>query len=105
MSDFTTGTVRFDPTTVRSAAADLDALADRLEAALSFESPTLSPQAAGTDEVSTTAATTLHTVAASFVAQSGLGVDELRKLAAVVRDQATTFGQVEQSNQTDFLSL
>ncbi|MGW4117294.1 PE family protein [Nocardia sp. NPDC004711] len=105
MSEFNLGGVRFDADTVLSAAADLDAMADRLEAALGADTQALSVPAAGSDKVSLAAADTLTTVGASFVTQSGLGVDELRKLAAVVRNQANTFGQVEVDNSTDFTNL
>ncbi|WP_040804478.1 PE family protein [Nocardia concava] len=103
MSEFNLGGVRFDADTVLAAAADLEAMADRLETALGAE--TLAVPAAGSDKVSLAAAQTLTAVGESFVTQSGLGVDELRKLAAVVRDQATTFGQVEINNSTDFTNL
>lgn len=103
MSEFNLGGVRFDADTVLAAAADLEAMADRLETALGAENLTV--PAAGSDKVSLAAAQTLTTVGESFVTQSGLGVDELRKLAAVVRDQATAFGQVEINNSTDFTNL
>ncbi|MFE2995156.1 PE family protein [Nocardia sp. NPDC059246] len=105
MSEFNLGGVRFDADTVLAAAADLEAMADRLETALGADTPALSVPAAGSDKVSLAAADTLTAVGTSFVSQSGLGVDELRKLAAVVRNQATTFGQVETDNSTDFTNL
>ncbi|MFE3188738.1 PE family protein [Nocardia sp. NPDC059240] len=105
MSEFNLGGVRFDADTVLSAAADLDAMADRLEAALGAEGHALSVPAAGSDKVSLAAADTLTSVGTSFVAQTGSGVDELRKLAALVRGQANAFGQVEVDNATDFMNL
>ncbi|MTE11542.1 PE domain-containing protein [Nocardia sp. CT2-14] len=99
------GGVRFDADTVLSAAADLEAMADRLETALGADAQALSVPAAGSDKVSLAAADTLTSVGTSFVTQSGFGVDELRKLAAVVRDQANTFGQVETDNAVDFTNL
>ncbi|MEV6095106.1 PE family protein [Nocardia sp. NPDC051981] len=105
MSEFNLGGVRFDADTVRSAAADLEAVADRLEAALGADTHALSVPAAGADKVSLAAADTLTAVGASFVTQSGRGVDELRKLAAVVRGQADAFGQVETDNAVDFTNL
>ncbi|GAB0107152.1 hypothetical protein JMUB6875_61440 [Nocardia sp. JMUB6875] len=105
MSEFNLGGVRFDADTVLAAAADLEALADRLEAAIGADGQALAVPAAGSDKVSLAAADTLTAVGASFVTESGAGVDELRKLAAVVRDQATTFGHVETSNAVDFTNL
>ncbi|MEV6771256.1 PE family protein [Nocardia sp. NPDC051030] len=101
----TMGSVRFDAAAALSAAADLDALADRLEAALSADQPALTVSAAGADEVSVQAASTLTEVGASFADQTGLGVTELRKLAAAVRAQTSTFNQVETDSTTDFTNL
>ncbi|AYF77058.1 PE domain-containing protein [Nocardia yunnanensis] len=105
MSEFNLGGVRFDADAVRAAAADLDAMADRLEHALGADGQALAVPAAGSDAVSLAAADTLTSVGASFVAQSGSGVDELRKLAALVRGQADAFGQVEVDNSADFTNL
>ncbi|MFE3222505.1 PE family protein [Nocardia sp. NPDC059228] len=105
MSEFNLRGVRFDADEVLAAAADLEAMADRLEAALGADGEALSVPAAGSDKVSLAAADTLTAVGASFVSQSASGVDELRKLAAVVRDQAHTFGQVETANAVDFTNL
>ncbi|MVU78978.1 PE domain-containing protein [Nocardia sp. ET3-3] len=105
MSEFNLGGVRFDADTVLAAAAGLEAMADRLEAAVSADAQTLAVPAAGSDKVSLAAADTLTAVGASFVDQSGLGVDELRKLAAVVRDQASAFGRVETASAVDFTNL
>ncbi|MGW4242998.1 PE family protein [Nocardia sp. NPDC004722] len=105
MSEFNLGGVRFDAETVRAAAADLEAMADRLETALGADSQALSVPAAGSDAVSLAAADTLTSVGGSFVTQGGSGVDELRKLAAVVRSQADAFGQAEVDSSTDFMNL
>lgn len=105
MSEFNLGGVRFDADTVLAAAADLEALADRLETAMGVDTQALTVPAAGSDKVSLAAADTLTAVGASFVTQTGGGVDELRKLAAVVRGQATAFGRVEADNATDFTNL
>ncbi|UGT39690.1 PE family protein [Nocardia yamanashiensis] len=101
----TTGNVSFDKKAALAAAADLDALADRLEAAVGADSAALSIPAAGADEVSVRAAGTLTAVGASFVQQSAPGVDELRKLATAIRAQADNFGQVEDASVVDFVSL
>ncbi|MFE3794662.1 PE family protein [Nocardia tengchongensis] len=105
MSEFNLGGVRFDAETVLSAAAGLEAMADRLETALGADAQALTVPAAGSDEVSLAAADTLTAVGASFVTETGGGVDELRKLAAVVRNQVAAFGQVETDNSTDFTNL
>ncbi|MFI6870196.1 PE family protein [Nocardia sp. NPDC050406] len=99
------GSVRFDAAEALAAAADLEALADSLAAALSAETPALSVPAAGADEVSLRAADTLTAVGASFVSQAPVGVDELRKLAAALRNQASNFAQHETDTVVDFVSL
>ncbi|WP_067696067.1 PE family protein [Nocardia jejuensis] len=99
------GSVRFDAATALSAAADLDALADRLEATLKAETPALRVQSAGADEVSLQAADTLTGVGNSYVQQSGLGIGELRALAAAVRTHAATFQQIESDSTADFTNL
>ncbi|MBF6179617.1 MULTISPECIES: PE family protein [Nocardia] len=105
MSEFNLGAVRFDKDTALSAAAALDTLADNLEAAVRAEAPVLPVAAAGADEVSVQAANTLTAVGASFTTQSDLGIVELRKLAAALRDQVSTFTRVEADSVADFSAI
>lgn len=105
MSEINMGSVRFDAVEALAAAADLDALADRLAAALGAETPALSVPAAGADEVSLRAADTLTAVGASFVSQTPSGIDELRKLATALRNQVSTVAQTETDTVVDFISL
>ncbi|MFI6870175.1 PE domain-containing protein [Nocardia sp. NPDC050406] len=87
--------VRFDSASALAAAAQLDALADRLAAGVQAEQPKLTLVAAGSDEVSQRATQTLNAVVASFQQSAGGGVDELRKLAATLRTQTDNFAQAE----------
>ncbi|WP_405489181.1 PE family protein [Nocardia sp. NBC_00511] len=96
--------LRFDASSARSAAAQLDALADRLDGGLQVEQVKLDLVPAGADEVSVRAAQTLTAVAASFVGSGSDGVTELRSLAATLRSQFDTLGQVEQQSALGFAS-
>ncbi|MEU0540306.1 PE family protein [Nocardia sp. NPDC005978] len=94
--------VRFDATTALSAAAQLDALADRIESSLGEEQSKLGFVSAGADQVSVRAAQTLTAVADSFGVSTGAGVTEVRQLAAALRAQSVQFGQVEEQNSLGF---
>ncbi|MFE3222536.1 PE family protein [Nocardia sp. NPDC059228] len=94
--------LRFDASTARDAAAQLDALADRLANGLGVEQVKLDFAPAGADEVSQRAAQTLGAVAASFVASGTDGVTELRNLASTLRSQFDAFGQVEEQSVLGF---
>ncbi|MFE3188699.1 PE family protein [Nocardia sp. NPDC059240] len=94
--------LRFDQSTALSAAAQLDALADRIAGGLAVEQVKLNLTPAGADEVSVQAAQTLTSVAASFVQSGGDGVTELRSLAATLRAQFNTIGQAEEQNALGF---
>lgn len=93
-----------EPGELASAAAKLDALAGRLETALSTQTPGLKVPASGTDEVSERAATNFNLAADDFGADGEAAVQELRKVAAVLRLQAKTFGRAEDDNLETFLS-
>jgi tetrahydromethanopterin S-methyltransferase subunit B len=84
------------------AAIDLDHLADQVEAALAQHQPALAVMAAGRDEVSTAAATTLTTVAETFAEGTAVGVHELRKIAAVLRAQASGYRGAEETIEEAF---
>ncbi len=93
--------MEFDPVAAARTAADLDALADRLEDGLRADAPALKIDAPGVDEVSRRAAATLTEVGVSFDSSSGLGVQELRKLAATLRAQARGMTQMDADNAAD----
>ncbi|MGC4961983.1 PE family protein [Gordonia sp. DT218] len=80
-----------DPAELISAAGRLDGLADRLEQSLGAAEPALTVHAAGQDEVSETSARSFNAVAETFATDSARGVEELRKIAAVLRAQATGY--------------
>lgn len=94
--------VRFDSDSALAAAAQLDALADRLAAGVQAEQPKLTLVSAGSDEVSVRASQTLNAVVASFQQSAGGGVDELRKLAAALRAQTSNFGLAEGQSALGF---
>ncbi|NKY50394.1 PE family protein [Nocardia vermiculata] len=93
--------MEFDPVVAARTAADLDALADRMEAGLRADTPALSVAAPGTDEVSRRAAATMTEVGTSFDASSALGVRELRKLAATLRAQGRGLTRMDADNAAD----
>ncbi|AZG48438.1 PE family protein [Gordonia insulae] len=84
-----------DPAELISAASRLDGLADRLAHSLGAVTPALTVRAAGRDEVSQTSAASFTAVAESFTEDSARGVEELRKIAAVLRAQAGGFTRGE----------
>ncbi|WP_238422602.1 PE family protein [Gordonia sp. 'Campus'] len=83
--------LRVDPAELISAAADLDRIADRLELVLTSAGRALPVVAQGRDEVSTAAARSFTEVADAFEKDSATGVLEMRKIAAVLRAQASGF--------------
>lgn len=84
------------------AAVELDRLADEVGAALAQHQPALTVAPAGRDEVSTTGAATLSTVAETFVEGASVGVHELRKIAAVLRAQASGYRGAEETIEEAF---
>lgn len=94
--------ISFDATSALAVASQLDALADRLAGGMSIEQAKLAIAPAGSDEVSVRAAQSLNAVAASFQQSGGTGVDEVRKLAAVLRAQSTQFTRSEDENALGF---
>ncbi|MGW6724420.1 PE family protein [Nocardia sp. NPDC055029] len=97
--------VQFDATAARSAAARLDGLADRLEQDLLAGERPLAVAPAGIDEVSLRAAETMTGAGTSYLDTGRAGVFELRKLAALLRDQAAGFGKSETQGEQDFTAL
>lgn len=84
------------------AAVELDRLADEVEAALAQHQPALAVAPAGRDEVSTTTAATLTAVAETFAEGTSVGVHELRKIAAVLRAQASGYRGAEETIEEAF---
>ncbi|MGW0039065.1 PE domain-containing protein [Gordonia sp. NPDC003376] len=80
--------IDIDPDALADAAAELDTIADALEAGLARWSPALDVPPAGRDEVSITVAHTVSEVADGFGTDATGGVLRLRALAAALRDQA-----------------
>ncbi|MYR07567.1 PE domain-containing protein [Gordonia sp. SID5947] len=93
-----------DPSELHTAAARLDALAHRLESTMNTHAAGLKVPASGSDEVSVRAADTFNTVAEDFGTDGDNAAHELRKIAAVLRLQANTFGRAEDTNLTTFLA-
>ncbi|MBL1075177.1 PE family protein [Nocardia sp. 2] len=94
--------VRFDASSALTAAAQLDALADRIAAGMDAEQVKLDIAPAGADEVSVAAAQTLNAVAAQFATVGADSVTEVRQLAAALRAQVVSFGQAEDDNALGF---
>ncbi|WP_327101037.1 PE family protein [Nocardia vinacea] len=97
--------MEFDPIRVHAAAADLDALADWLSTDLRETMPTLAVAPTGADEVSGRAADTLRLVAQSYHESAAGSIDELRKLASVLRSQSERLTSMEQDNAAGFSPL
>lgn len=91
-----------DPTELITAAGRLDRLAERLETSLTTAVPALSVPAAGRDEVSHVSAASFTSVAETFAADSAKGVEELRKIAAVLRAQADGYARGEDDAAAGF---
>ncbi|MDO3647286.1 PE family protein [Nocardia mangyaensis] len=95
-------TFEFDSTAASKAAAALDGIADRLTTELTAVAPTLRVAPAGTDEVSTRAATTANGVAEDYLSGAEAGAREMSKLAATLRAQVAEFDQMETDNTSGF---
>ncbi|WP_040774466.1 PE family protein [Nocardia pneumoniae] len=94
--------MEFDPTQARKSAADLDALAARLDSDLRQSLPALAVEPAGLDEVSGRAAETLRGVASSYDEAASAGVLEIRKLAAALRSHTDVLVRMEDDNAAGF---
>jgi hypothetical protein len=78
---------------IRAAAGDLDAAADRLEAAITVSVPLTHVIPSGIDEVSTAVADHLNKGAQSHDPAARQGVLEMRHAAQTLRDQAQQYSQ------------
>ena len=99
-----TNELHVDPTQLRSAAARLDALADRMDGVYTTQAAGLAVEPSGLDEVSVRAAKTFNAVAEDFDTDGKTASHELRKIAAVLRLQAGGFSRAEQQNTETFLT-
>jgi PE family len=80
--------LRMQPTEVAELSAQLDALASRVEQLMQTETPNLSMQPGGRDEVSQRVANTLNGVHDAFGTSAERGVTEMRETAATLRSRA-----------------
>jgi uncharacterized protein YukE len=100
--NMTRSQLNVNPDELLRAATDLDRLADQVEDALTQHLPALAVTPAGRDEVSATAADTLTAVAEKFAESTSTGVHELRKIAAVLRAQASGYRGAEETIEEAF---
>lgn len=70
---------------VAEASKQLDALADRLQKVMQDEDAKLNVIAAGRDEVSVRAASTMNEVKGSYAKSNQAGLNELHEIAAAMR--------------------
>ncbi|MEC3919253.1 PE family protein [Nocardia sp. CDC160] len=94
--------MEFDTIQAVRSAADLDSLADRLEASLRLNGWALTVKPAGNDEVSVRAAQTLGDVADSFAQATEAGIKHLRQLADGLRSVAGAVVQMDSNNAAEF---
>jgi hypothetical protein len=73
------------PAELTEATKRLDALADRIEGLMRTETPNLTVQAAGRDEVSQRVASTLNEVGSDFTKSTDQATTEIRETAAALR--------------------
>lgn len=85
------GHVFVSPEALVSAATQLEALAQRLQAAVNAHAPALHLAPAGTEEVSVLAASYFNSVADSFLPSAATGIAELWAAAATLRKQAAEY--------------
>lgn len=90
MSDMTADTQK-----ISQVSGELSRLADRLQGMLAKHRDALTPQAAGSDEVSVRAAATMNEVHKSFDEAGAKGVTELREIAAAVATVSTTLREAD----------
>lgn len=80
-----------DPDVLLAAAADLDALAARLQTTVAAATPALHVAPSGAEEVSVLAAGYFNRLAGSLGPAVARGVDELAAAAAMLRAQAAAY--------------
>ncbi|WFR72791.1 PE domain-containing protein [Prescottella defluvii] len=80
-----------EPDVLVAAAAELDALAARLQATLAATTPALNVAPSGSEEVSVLAAGYFNRLAGSFGPAATRGIEELTAAAAMLRAQAAAY--------------
>ncbi|RVW02136.1 PE domain-containing protein [Rhodococcus xishaensis] len=80
-----------DPDVLLAAAAELDALAIRLQTTMAAASPALNVAPSGSEEVSVLAASYFNRLASSFGPAATRGIEELTAAAAMLRAQAAAY--------------
>lgn len=91
------GHVYVSPDALNSAAAQLEALAQRLRSALDANAAALHLAPAGSEEVSTMAAAAFNSVADSFLPAASTGIAELVTAAATLRGHAAEYTDLDHS--------
>ncbi|QDQ99395.1 PE domain-containing protein [Tomitella fengzijianii] len=81
-----------EPAAMVAAAAELDAVAEGIDAARRTHSPALHAAPAGAEEVSLAVSRNQHAVADSFDVAAATGAHELRRAAQALRLQAAAYG-------------
>ncbi|MFC4606139.1 PE family protein [Rhodococcus kronopolitis] len=89
--------VYVSPDALISAAAQLDALARRLQSSLDAHAPALHLPPAGSEEVSTLAAAAFNSVADGFLPAAATGIAELVAAAATLRGHAAEYADLDHS--------
>ncbi|WP_305093387.1 PE domain-containing protein [Prescottella sp. R16] len=80
-----------DPDVLVAAAAELDALAVRLQTVVAAATPALTVPPSGSEEVSVLAAGYFNRLAESFGPAAARGIEELTAAAATLRAQAAAY--------------
>ncbi|MGL4305813.1 MAG: PE family protein [Mycobacteriaceae bacterium] len=91
------GHIHVDPDALKATAAEYDAVADRIEAELAAHGQALHVAPSGRDEVSAIAADWFNKAADTFIPAAKGGVHELRKAAALLRQQADKFSSEDEA--------
>jgi hypothetical protein len=85
------GHVFVSPDALLAAAAQLEAVAHRMQATLDASAPALHLSPAGTEEVSILTASHFNSIADSFLPSAATGIAELLGAAATLRKQAAEY--------------
>lgn len=91
------GHVYVSPDALNSAAAQLEALAQRLRSALDANAAALHLAPAGSEEVSTLAAAAFNSVADGFLPAAATGIAELVTAAATLRGHAAEYADLDRA--------
>lgn len=97
--------IRVTPDMIRAAAADLDAAADRLDAAITLGVPLTHVLPSGADDVSLAVAGHLNEGAQTHDPASRQGVLEMRHAAQTLRDQAQKYDQHDVNHSIEITNV